>query len=78
LVNGGPARHFPRAGLLVTTMKHALSGALVRCLRRFRHWQQRRRDRRVLKKLDERALRDLGIDRPSVEIDSVITFWRPP
>jgi uncharacterized protein YjiS (DUF1127 family) len=32
----------------------------------------------VLKKLDERALRDLGIDRPSVEIDSVITFWRPP
>ena len=39
-------------------------------------WQTRRRDRRVLSSLDDHALRDLGLDRADVEIESTSSFWR--
>jgi uncharacterized protein YjiS (DUF1127 family) len=63
---------------LFDRLHHVLKGAVERCSRGLSHWQQRRRDRRTLMRLDERALRDLGLDRPPVESDNITTFWRPP
>jgi uncharacterized protein YjiS (DUF1127 family) len=39
-------------------------------------WRRHRRDRRLLASLNERELRDLGIDHPMVETDRVAEFWR--
>jgi uncharacterized protein YjiS (DUF1127 family) len=39
-------------------------------------WDQRRRDRRRLASLDDRMLRDIGIDRATAGSDSTSSFWR--
>jgi uncharacterized protein YjiS (DUF1127 family) len=39
-------------------------------------WRQRRRDQQLLASLDERALRDLGVDRTAINIESSVPFWR--
>jgi uncharacterized protein YjiS (DUF1127 family) len=39
-------------------------------------WRRYRRDRRLLASLNERELRDIGIDRSMVENDSAVEFWR--
>jgi len=39
-------------------------------------WRRHRRDRTLLANLNERELRDLGIDRAMVETDRVAEFWR--
>jgi uncharacterized protein YjiS (DUF1127 family) len=49
---------------------------LRRCLAHISGWRRRGRDRRLLESLDERALRDLGIDRSLIENESTIPFWR--
>jgi uncharacterized protein YjiS (DUF1127 family) len=49
---------------------------LVRLVEYVIFWDQRRRDRRTLARLDERMLRDIGIDRATVEDDSTASFWR--
>ena len=46
---------------------------LVRWIER---WRRRGRDRRTLAGLDDRALRDLGLDRADVETESTQSFWR--
>jgi uncharacterized protein YjiS (DUF1127 family) len=39
-------------------------------------WDERARDRRLLASLDDRMLRDIGIDRGAVENDGTTWFWR--
>lgn len=39
-------------------------------------WHRCRHDRRLLAALDDRALRDLGIDRAMADNDSILPFWR--
>ena len=39
-------------------------------------WQRRRRDQQLLRHLDERSLRDLGIERPPLAQDDAIPPWR--
>jgi uncharacterized protein YjiS (DUF1127 family) len=39
-------------------------------------WGAGFRDRRLLARLDDRMLRDLGIDRALVDDDSTASFWR--
>jgi uncharacterized protein YjiS (DUF1127 family) len=39
-------------------------------------WNQCRRDRQLLASLDERTLRDIGIDRAAVKDDCTTSFWR--
>src|SRR5690348_4120724 len=46
-----------------------------RCFVCFADWRRRGRDRRLLDRLDERALRDLGIERGLTQTDSAIPFW---
>jgi uncharacterized protein YjiS (DUF1127 family) len=48
---------------------------LVRWAAHFSAWRQRHRDRQ-LARLDDRSLRDIGIDRARVEDESTVSFWR--
>ena len=64
-----------RAGR-VARFRTGVARTLVRCVDRVRSWHQRRRDQRLLARLDDRSLRDIGIDRATVESDSTASFWR--
>ena len=46
-----------------------------RCLAYVSEWRQRDRDRRLLQRFDERALRDLGVERAAVGTEGPIPFW---
>ena len=48
-------------------------GALLDC---FLGWQERARSRRLLMTLDDRALRDIGIDRAIADEEANRPFWR--
>ena len=39
-------------------------------------WRGRVRGRRFLASLDDRALRDISLDRADVETESTLSFWR--
>jgi uncharacterized protein YjiS (DUF1127 family) len=51
-----------------------ISGAIVASLRT---WRRRRVARRELTRLDERILRDIGIDPGTVNYEMQQPFWRP-
>ncbi|UCH72846.1 MAG: DUF1127 domain-containing protein [Rhodospirillales bacterium] len=40
-------------------------------------WYERSRQRRDLARLDDRLLRDIGLDRATVELEIAKPFWRP-
>ena len=50
-------------------------GSIVATLR---EWRRRRVGRRELASLDERTLRDIGIDPGVVDYEMYQWFWRPP
>jgi uncharacterized protein YjiS (DUF1127 family) len=39
-------------------------------------WHERARDRRLLAGFDDRMLRDIGLDRASLDTESTGSFWR--
>jgi uncharacterized protein YjiS (DUF1127 family) len=39
-------------------------------------WQQRSTQRRALSYLDDRALRDIGVDRIDADLEAAKPFWR--
>jgi uncharacterized protein YjiS (DUF1127 family) len=51
-------------------------GRLARFLGHLIAWYQGFADRRLLASLDDRQLRDLGIDRSAVGGDSTASYWR--
>ena len=53
-----------------------LGRALTRLIELVISWYRDRRDRLRLARLDDRMLRDIGIDRIRVERDSTASFWR--
>ena len=56
---------------------HAILGrTLIRLVEHVILWDQCRRDHRLLASLDDRSLRDIGIDRATAESDSTTSFWR--
>ena len=46
-------------------------------LTRFFDWRERARGRRVLRELDDRILRDVGLSRADVDHECVKHFWQP-
>ena len=53
------------------------SGSLGERLARLVHtWQRRARDRAQLERLDERMLRDIGLDRLAAMSEAAKPFWR--
>ena len=68
------ARHFRRPRFT------ALIALPDRMLQRLGHalaiWQERDRQRRALARLDDRLLRDIGVDRSSAARETAKPFWR--
>jgi uncharacterized protein YjiS (DUF1127 family) len=64
-----PQRATERLGRAVS---HA-AGAL----RRLADWSERARMRRELGRLDDRLLRDIGVDRASASYEADKPFWKP-
>jgi uncharacterized protein YjiS (DUF1127 family) len=64
-----------RTGRMVR-LRSNLARGLVRLAGRFIAWHRQRRDRQRLARLDDRSLRDIGIDRAAVEDESTASFWR--
>lgn len=50
--------------------------ALCRWVERTFSWHACVRDRRILESLDDRMLRDIGIDRGTADNESTVSFWR--
>jgi uncharacterized protein YjiS (DUF1127 family) len=57
-------------------LRVSLARGLVRLAGRVIAWHRRRRDWRRLARLDDRSLRDIGIERAAVEDESTVSFWR--
>ena len=53
-----------------------LGRTLIRLVEHVILWNQCRSDLRLLASFDDRMLRDIGIDRATVESDSTTSFWR--
>lgn len=53
----------------------AWSAALVSVVDRILLWQERTRSRRCLATLDDRMLRDIGVDRATAEREASRRFW---
>jgi len=53
-----------------------LGRSLVRLVEHVISWNQGRHDRRLLASLNDRMLRDIGVNRARVEGDSTSSFWR--
>jgi uncharacterized protein YjiS (DUF1127 family) len=49
---------------------------LALCVEYVASWYRTRRDRRRLARLDDRMLRDIGLDRNTADRDSTASFWR--
>jgi len=53
-----------------------LGRGLVALFRRLALWRERARSRQALLDLDDRALRDVGLDRASAHWQASLPFWR--
>jgi uncharacterized protein YjiS (DUF1127 family) len=75
------ARHEPAAAIpshpVVTPRARwsLIPGSIVATLRK---WRRRRVERRDLASLDERTLRDIGVDPGAVHYEASQSFWRTP
>jgi uncharacterized protein YjiS (DUF1127 family) len=64
-----PSRRAARFSALVGRLLDRLTEGVIT-------WRERVRDRRRLAALDDRMLRDIGVDRGAVQQDSTASFWR--
>jgi uncharacterized protein YjiS (DUF1127 family) len=75
-------RHEPAAAVpcrpVVVAPRASWSLILGLMVATLREWRRRRAARRELASLDERALRDIGLDRGVVDYEVSRSFWRPP
>ena len=53
-----------------------LNAAILRAVDQVLLWQERARSRRDLAALDDRMLRDIGVDRATAEREAGQVFWR--
>jgi len=77
-----PARIRPQAGPhgdradYIFRVCAILGAVLARLVERVIAWHERVRSRRLLASFDDRMLRDIGIDRATIENESTASFWR--
>ncbi len=67
-ISRSPGRAAAAVGMLIALPLHAAQLAI--------HWIGIRRQRRHLASLDDRLLRDIGLDRGRVERELAKPFWR--
>jgi uncharacterized protein YjiS (DUF1127 family) len=58
------------------SLLHRLDAAAAHLVDGLLDWRDRVRSRRLLGTLDERQLRDIGLDRATAEREAEIPFWR--
>ena len=62
----------------ILRMTHRRSAAdVIRVVEALALWMARARQRRNLLALDDRALRDVGVNRAEAEAEAAKPFWRP-
>ena len=74
------ARHEPAVAVAshpVVTPRASWSLILGLIVATVREWRRRRAERRELASLDERMLRDIGLDPVVVDYEVSQSFWRP-
>lgn len=54
-----------------------IGGLIVATVERIETWHDRRAQRRCLAKLDDRLLKDIGLNRCDAEAERRKPFWRP-
>jgi uncharacterized protein YjiS (DUF1127 family) len=75
------ARHEPAAAVPDRPVEapparwRLMLGSIIATLR---EWRRRSIERGELARLDERTLRDIGLDRGVVDYETYQAFWRPP
>ena len=75
------ARHEPAASVPshpVVTPRVNWNLTLGLIVATLREWHRRRAERRELARLDERMIRDIGLDPGSVYYEASQSFWRTP
>lgn len=60
----------------VSTSAPSLKGSALNAVDRLLAWHDRARSRRMLRSLDDRMLRDLGISRCDADQEGGKAFWR--
>ncbi len=60
-----------------TGLRAGLGHLLLRAAAVMNLWYERHRQRQYLARLDDRLLRDIGIDRATAELEISKPFWRP-
>ena len=76
-----PVRHAPATSVPchpVLTPRASWSLTLGLIVATLREWGRRRAERRELARLDERMIRDIGLDPGAVYYEASQSFWRPP
>ncbi len=58
-------------------VRSTIQALLIRLADRIASWHERARSRRALLALDDRLLRDIGIDRATAELEGSRSFWEP-
>jgi len=68
---------YPGTASGVVEIGEGLRGLLLSASTTLQVWYERNRQRRHLARLDDRLLRDIGLDRATVELEVIKPFWRP-
>ena len=68
--------HDPRAAPISIRIFGRLRRDAGELLRLLLVWQDRARQRHLLRRLDDRLLQDMGLSRADVEHEAVKPFWR--
>ena len=58
------------------SLAERITAAALAAFAQVREWRERARSRHALLRLDDRMLRDLGIDRATAEYKGSLPFWR--
>ena len=66
----------PARALAVPSWPRWGTQLVIRALERLWMWHERARSRRMLLGLDDRMLRDIGIDRAAADHEGSRPFWR--
>jgi uncharacterized protein YjiS (DUF1127 family) len=64
------------AALATLAQRRRMHGTLVETAERLWRWYDRARSRRALMGMDDRMLRDIGIDRATAQYEGTRPFWR--
>lgn len=66
----------PARALAAPSWQRRVTGVLILAFERLWMWSERARSRRMLRGLDDRMLRDIGIDRAAADHEGSRPFWQ--